>query len=377
MTDIIHISPSYKPAYIYGGPTLSVSRLAEVLNEAMHSVEVITTSANGAQELDVLLGKPQIIDGVKCTYFLRWTKDHSHFSPALLWVFYWNIRKSKTIHIHSWWNLVTIPAVFLCRLRGIRPILSPRGMLSPYTFKSPVKRLFHHFIGRWLLKGTVLHATSTQEAQEALTLIPNWPHFILPNIIELPALGAYSPTTAKKDHFSMIFLSRIHPKKGLETLFEALSSVDFSWRLQIVGEGEESYVSLLKNLAREYSITDRIDWLGWRNGSEKFQLLADADLFVLPSQNENFANVVLESLAVGTPVILSDQVGLSEYVIKQNFGWVYSGGSTELAQQLHLAWNDQNRCEAIRSEAPLQVHTDFGADTLAQQYLAAYQEYTQ
>ena len=135
----------------------------------------------------------------------------------------------------------------------------------------------------------------------------------------------------------MIFLSRIHPKKGLETLFEALSSVDFSWRLQIVGEGEESYVSLLKNLAREYSITDRIDWLGWRNGSEKFQLLADADLFVLPSQNENFANVVLESLAVGTPVILSDQVGLSEYVIKQNFGWVYSGGSTELAQQLHLA----------------------------------------
>lgn len=340
-------------------------------------ITVNTTRANGAQELAIPSGKLQKLNGVHCYYFSRWTKDHSHFSPSLLWSVLTKVNPDSVIHIHSWWNLVTIPSVLICRLRRIRPVLSPRGMLSPYTFKSPIKRLFHQLIGRWLLKGTVLHATSTQEAQEALALIPNWPHFILPNIIDLPAIGTYSPVVAEKDHFSMIFLSRIHLKKGLETLFEALSSADFSWRLQIVGDGEESYVSLLKNLAQEYGIAERINWLGWRDGSEKFQLLADADLFVLPSQNENFANVVLESLAVGTPVLLSDQVGLSEYIVKQKFGWVYSGGANELAQQLRLAWDDQNSRDAIRTGAPSQVHSDFGAATLAEQYLTAYQQYTQ
>lgn len=376
MITILHITPSYKPAWIYGGPTLSVSQLAEAQAQLGATVEVLTTTANGTEELNIS-SNLQDVEGVKVRYCIRNTGDHSHLSFSLLINLFKNIKKYNIIHIHSWWNLVVIPAVLLFRLRGVRPILSPRGMLSPYTLQSPVKRWFHRLLGRWLLRGTVLHATSPQEAAEALLLIPNWPHFILPNIIELPPFGEIHPNSPPSECCQLVFLSRIHPKKGLETLFEVLSGLNFLWRLKIIGEGDESYITQLQHSAERYNIADRIYWLGWRNGSEKFQLLADADLFVLPSQNENFANVVLESLAVGTPVILSDQVGSSEYVVKQNFGWVYSGGAPELAHQLRSAWNDQNRREAIRSEAPLQVHTDFGADTLAQQYLAAYQQYTQ
>lgn len=376
MTRILHVTPSYIPAYVYGGPTLSVSRLAEALAHDNQIVETITTAANGAKELDVTIGVPHVIDGVICTYFTRWSKDHSHFSPGLLWEFYKQIKKGDVIiHIHSWWNLVVIPVVLICRLIGKRPILSPRGMLSPYTLQSTSKRWFHHLIGRWLLKGTILHATSKQEADQALVLIPNWPHFILPNIIDLPKLDTFSSNRSGSAIFQLITLSRIHPVKGFESLLKALMSLDLPWYLRIVGDGKPEYIAELQELTHKYGIADHIEWLGWRHGNEKFQLLANSDLFVLPSQSENFANVVIEALSVGTPVLLSAQVGLSDYVSTKGLGWIYSGTVDQLSNCIKSAQLDNSKREDIRLNAPNIINLDFSPATLAKQYLNAYRQF--
>lgn len=369
---LLQLSPSYLPAIHYGGPTLSVSRLCSALQEAGQSVAVITTTANGAQELQVAQAKAVTVAGVNCWYYPRWTGDHSHFSPPLLWAFWQRLPQAKVVHIHSWWNLVVMPAVFLCRLRGIKPVLSPRGMLSPYTLRSPMKRRFHHWIGRWLLQGTILHATSAQEAAEALAVVPGWKHFILPNIIELAPLDKFSPSPASAV-FRLIFLSRVHPKKGLEQLFDVLHQLNFPWHLQIIGQGETEYLKQLQQQLQQLGLAEKVSWLGWREGNEKFQLLAEADLFVLPSQNENFANAALEALSAGTPVLLSAQVGLSAYVQEQALGWVYDGTEAELLQALHNAHAARDLRTEIRQKAPLQIQADFGAEHVAQQYLAAYQ----
>lgn len=371
---LLHLTPSYLPALHYGGPTLSVSRLCSTLQAAGQSVAVLTTTANGAQELEVSLGQAVAVAGVSCWYYPRWTKDHSHFSPALLWAFWRRLPGAQVVHIHSWWNLVVMPAVLLCRLRGVRPVLSPRGMLSPYTLRSPLKKLFHRVIGRWLLRGTILHATSEQEAIEALALVPGWSHFVLPNIIELAPLGKFPPPAAG-DSFRLLFLSRVHPKKGLEQLFAVLPRLDFPWHLQIIGEGEAAYVAQLQALLQALGIAEKVSWLGWREGEEKFRLLAEAELFVLPSQNENFANAALEALSVGTPAILSAQVGLSAYVRAQELGWVYNGTELELLQALKSAHSAESQRMGIRQKAPRQVHADFGADKIAQQYLEAYRSF--
>lgn len=268
-----------------------------------------------------------------------------------------------------------MPAVFLCRLRGIRPVLSPRGMLSPYTLRSPLKRLFQRWVGAWLLRGTILHATSEQEAAEALELVPGWAHFVLPNIIELPALEQYMPAQGASERFRLVFLSRIHPKKGLETLLAALAQLDFPWHLQVVGTGEAAYQVQLQAEASALGIAEQIEWLGWRESAEKFQLLANADLYVLPSQNENFANAALEALSVGTPVLLSAQVGLSAYARAQDLGWVYDGTVAGLLQALKSAYPATEQRATIRQKAPGLVHADFGAENIAQQYLAAYQNF--
>ncbi len=367
---ILHVSPSYNPAFVYGGPTRSVAGLCEQLAKIGVHLTVITTTANGRLELP---RQKNLVKGVEVTYHSRWTGDHSHFSPGLLWAFCWKIKKVQIIHIHSWWNLVVIPVVLICRLRGIKPVLSPRGMLSPYTLKSPAKSLFQRLIGQWLLKGTILHATSIQEASDALMSVSDWPHFVLPNIIELPPLGYFFPNTPPVNYCQFIFLSRIHPVKGLEMLFAVLSVLDFPWRLQIVGEGDVSYIAQLQQLAQNHGIAEQIEWLGWQKGTEKFQLLADADLFLLPSQSENFANAVLESLAVGTPVVVSNKVGLSDYIAKQKLGWVASLGKGTWANTLRTAWEAQNTRKEIRLTAPTLVQRDFGAETLAHKYMEAYQ----
>jgi glycosyltransferase involved in cell wall biosynthesis len=368
---ILHLTPSYKPAYVYGGPIVSIAQLAEAQVALGHSVQVACTRANGATEL--LLAQDTIA-GVAVRYFPRWTGDHTHFSPALLWHIFRQAREYDVVHLHSWWNLVSIPAVLLLWLRGVRPVLSPRGMLSPYTLQhSGSKQLFQRWLGAWLLSKTLLHATSAQELSEAQALVPSWSNFVLPNIVALPRPGQYMPNARTDSPFCLVYLSRIHPKKGLETLFEALPKLDFAWHLNIVGTGEPAYIAQLQKLAQDRGIAERISWLGWREGDVKFQCLAEADLFVLPSQNENFANAALEALAVGTPVLLSAQVGLSAYVQEQALGWVYAGTSEDLLQQLQIAYTDPAQRAAIRERASRRVQVDFGAEELAARYVEAYQ----
>src|SRR5690606_22328250 len=92
--------------------------------------------------------------------------------------------------------------------------------------------------------------------------------------------------------------------------------------LRIAGSGDEEYVEKLKRYAERLEIASNLEWLGWKNREEKFVALMKSDCIVLTSHNENFANVVIESLHVGTPVIVSEDVGLAPFVRENDLGWV-------------------------------------------------------
>jgi glycosyltransferase involved in cell wall biosynthesis len=413
---ILHITASYKPAFVYGGPIYSVATLCEELckvesQQSMDNgqwtmddkrqskvfVTVYTTLANGDIELPYPSGKTETVDSVSVTYFKRITKDHSHFSPALLMHLWKNVKNFDVVHIHSWWNLVSMGAVCICLLKGVRPIVSPRGMLGDYTL-SKGKRIFHQFIGKHLLKRCNFHATTTMEAKEiakrvfegedvelvdltgdrsqkskveslkttvrslqiedinkeegaerkeqrensSLNGAPSPSErvgvrriFIIHNLVKLPAQLPVK-TRLFDGTLNLIFLSRIHHKKGIELLLDALALVDFPFRLSIVGEGDPSYVESLKRKAEGIKLDEYINWIGAVYGNKKYQLLADHDVFILPSYNENFANVVIEAIAVGTPVLLSEHVGLQDYVKAHDYGLVFK--LDELKTALEVAY---------------------------------------
>lgn len=388
---IIHITASYKPAYVYGGPIQSVAKLCEAMaalsdkREAENEVDlqVLTTTANGTSELDVTVGKTTLVDGVKVSYFKRLTKDHSHFSPGLSWglrkqIFRYTQHDKLIIHIHAWWNLVSVLSCLVAKWYKIPVVLSPRGMLTSYTFgnrNSLSKRIIHKLMGETLLKYCHIHATSEQEKSDILTIVQPKSIKVIANLVSLGSgvIGS-DKVNENSSTFKIIFLSRIEEKKGLELLFEALTLVNIPWQLTIGGTGKEDYVQSLKDKAEKLKFSERMNWLGQVSNEHKFNLMARHDLTVLTSYNENFANVVVESLSVGTPVLISKFVGLADYLADKNLGWVTGLNIEEIKTGIIQAYQDIEKRKKIRTTAPSQINTDFNDDILAKQYVEFYKE---
>ncbi len=361
---------------------MSVAKLCEALVQYQNAdLEVLTTTANGLNELAVAQGQQTTVDGVPVTYFKRITKDHTHFSPDLLLALRTKIKEQGAkqdliIHIHSWWNLVTIFSCLVAKLHRVPVVLSPRGMLTNYTQNnrnSFFKAVLHTFIGKSLLKYVHIIASSEQEKQDVLQIIRPKSISILPNLVSLPKEQGVK-IKEQGIIFDLLFLSRIEEKKGLDILFDALSNLSIEWTLTIAGSGEEAYLENLKLKAKALMIDTKINWVGQVSNNDKFELLANKDLLVLTSHNENFANVVVESLYVGTPVCLSNEVGLSRYVAANDLGFTTSLDPQQITQVLHQAFLDHDKRQRIRLEAPSIIAKDFNEDELTQKYLKQYQQ---
>ncbi|WP_439697052.1 XrtY-associated glycosyltransferase XYAG1 [Mucilaginibacter sp. AW1-7] len=372
---ILQVSASYKPAYVYGGPIMSVAMLSEQLAKAGCEVDVFTTTANGATELDVKPNQTVMVDGVSVTYFKRITKDHSHLSPALLTALWKNVRTYDAVHIHAWWNLVSVLSCLIAVIRGVPVAVSARGTLSPYSFQNKnraIKSLIHHLLSKPVLKRCHIHATSQRENEAVNSIISPKSSAIIPNFVKLPV---YHPPVqvqnAKNAAIKLLFFSRIEEKKGLDILINALSFVKAPFHLTIAGSGSEAYVDSLKQFAADKSVSDKITWAGFIN-EDKFELLKKHDLFVLPSYDENFGNAVIESLSVGTPVLISREVGLADYVNKNRLGWLCETSALSVAGMIDQIAARPRELERIRQQAPPIIYTDFNAGSIVEKYIVLY-----
>ena len=367
---------------------MSVSKLSEEVSKQGVNLEVITTTANGHQELpDIKISEQMLVDGVPVTYYPRITKDHTHFSPSLLSALTKKIGNSKLtneqpiLHIHAWWNLVSIFSAWIARWKKVPVIISPRGTLSSYSFgnkNSGIKDYIHKFLGKRLLEYSYFHVTSDKEKRDVERLINPRGVFVIPNFVRIPGEndGEVIRQNAEKkaDSLKLLFISRVEEKKGLELLFDSLKDFRAVWHLDIAGSGEESYVQKLKLLADEYGLSSKITWLGHVNNEQKFKVMAEHDVMVLPSFDENFANVVVECLSVGTAVLLSENVGLSEYVTQENLGWICERTRADLLSKLEDILSGQKKLESIRTLAPGIIRGAFNEAALTQKYIAMYLE---
>lgn len=353
---------------------MSVSMLSEQLAGAGGSVEVFATTANGKNELPVLPGRRVNVDGVMVTYFRRLTKDHSHYSPDLLKNL-WKVSKEfDVIHIHAWWNLVSVLSCLVAILRKVPVVLSARGTLSSYSFHNKnigPKWLIHNLLGKKLMNKCHIHVTSQRERDAIANLITPKSITVLPNFVKLPAKKHYAPRMTS-DSLKLLFFSRIEEKKGLDILLSALATASVPFTLTIAGDGDKQYIDDLKTIATDNAIDDRITWVGFQT-ENKFDLLQAHDLFILPSHDENFGNVVIESLSVGTPVLISEHVGLADYVEKNDLGWICKTEPASVAGLISDIFKTGiNKLEQIRKKAPGIIYNDFNEDNLVKRYIGMY-----
>lgn len=337
-------------------------------------MEVFTTTANGDTELPVIHTLPQYVDGVQVRYFKRITKDHSHFSPGLLIKLWKEVRSFDIVHIHAWWNLVSVLGCLIAILRGVPVALSPRGTLSSYTFTnhhSAIKKILHMVIGKPLLNRCFIHTTSKREQAAMAELLQPKGIFTIHNFVNLPAVTPIKPQ--ENGMLRLLFLSRIEKKKGLELLFGALAQTAIPYQLTIAGSGDEEYVATLKKLSEQYKIDAQIDWVGFKS-NDKYELIAAHHLLVLPSYDENFGNVVIESLAVGTAVLISKEVGLAAYTESKQLGWICETNAQSVQNCLEEIYADPTKLNAISKQAPSIIRDDFKEAALIKQYYKMYNQ---
>lgn len=303
---VLHIVPSFYPAHVYGGPIQSVYHLCRHLARNGCEVKVLTTNANGRNAvLDVETSREiELTPGVQVRYCSR-VLPHS-ISPDLLGALYGHLRWADVVHLTAVYNFPTIPALLASRLLCKPVIWSPRGALQRWqgSTRLRLKAAWERICRLAAPAGMVLHVTCREEAVESLEKMRGFEAVVIPNAVDIPD----QPVRAPEDGtLRLLFLGRLHPKKGIENLLEACPRLRLSppreWSLVIAGAGEPAYTETLRQRIASLGLAGRVTMAGEVVGPTKYEALARASLMVAPSYTENFGMVVAEGLAHGLPVI--------------------------------------------------------------------------
>jgi glycosyltransferase involved in cell wall biosynthesis len=261
---------------------------------------------------------------VPTTTFHSWPPASFAYAPALgaaLRAF-----QPHVMHIHGMWSHAALASLQVSRRNHIPYIVSPHGMLDPWAlrFSSWKKKIAAAlFQRRQLERATVLHALSASEAQAFREFGLTNPIVIIPNGVDLPVIDplTIASTDGNSDRpHTLLFIGRIHPKKGLAALieawipFSAKGQPGESWRLVIAGWNEIGHEEVLRAQTRAGSADDRITFAGPLWGEAKVAALRRADAFILPSLSEGLPMSVLEAWAYAKPALITPACNLAEGV---------------------------------------------------------------
>jgi glycosyltransferase involved in cell wall biosynthesis len=246
------------------------------------------------------------------------------FSPGLKRQLEARVQSPGVIHSHGLWMYPGLAARKCAGKKDSRLVISPHGMLEPWALyhsgwkKKLAERLFE---SKNLQQADCLHALCRAEAENFRRYGLKNPVAIIPNGVDLaeleqqPGDAFLEKFPATKGRRRILFLSRLHPKKGLENLLQAWRKMasDFKdWQLLIAGNGEPAYENDLKVLSGDLIPNKSVLFLGPTYGQDKKQTLAAADVFVLPSFSEGFSMAILEAAAAGLPVLLTPECNFPE-----------------------------------------------------------------
>lgn len=256
------------------------------------------------------------------------------------------------MHVHGLWLPSNHWACLAARRLGAKLALHPRGLLQPWALqhKATRKRIAMRLFQERDLQGVdVFFAASHSEYEGIRRIGCKQPVAIIPNGVEIPNGVSHSLKGGGGlgRNRTLLFLSRLHPSKGLDQLLRAWAGLDTSgWTLRVVGEGEKSYEAALRANVRELGIEARVEFVGAKYGPDRDLEYQRADLFVLPTLSENFGVVVLEALAHGIPVVVT-QASPWQVVEEHDCGWWVAEGAASLAGSLATALrvSDQRRHE--------------------------------
>ena len=373
MKHVIHIVENCDDSY--GGPTNSIPSLIRGHQLAGRSGEIYSLYWSDG-DLSSMADKLDI----KVTRFRCYFKRTLNISFELI-INLWAKRGSKSVfHVHNIWNGVPFVVFILARFTETDYVVSPRGALFPWSLsqgsirKKFVWRLFQKSM---LNKANFVHVTSKDEKRVLQGLGITTPIVVVPNGMPIQDSGDIS-VSHHTDEIRVLFLSRLHPKKGLEILFEAWTKFLINCPkaiLTVVGSGEPEYVLKLKDTVKKLRISDSVKFIGHVGNSKIINnFYKNNDLFILPSFSENFGMSILESLMFGCPVIVSKNTPWKDVVSYRCGWWIdLSVNEVQAALEEFLQLDSKSRLE-MKSQC-VKLAATFDLSQLGQDINVAYRNY--
>jgi glycosyltransferase involved in cell wall biosynthesis len=330
---ILSVTESYAPFLEFGGPPVKVSALARGLAGRGNQVTVLTadwgmrarmSAAGTIQAERGPLGWTRVEDGVTAIYLPTWLRYRAlSWNPAVKRFCRARLQNFDVVHIYGIYDFLGPAVATECMKRKVPYVLEPIGMFVPIVRSLRLKRIYHALFGRKLFEGaSAIIATSEQEVEE-LTRggVEREKIVVRRNGVEAPASWPEPGAFRKKLGIAeservILYLGRLSSKKSPDLLLEAFGSLSKeaegkNLRLVFAGPDEGGMKSLLEENAAQFGVSTRVLFAGPIFGEAKWAAYRDADLFVLPSQNENFGNTAAEAAAAGTPVIVTEQCGIA------------------------------------------------------------------
>ncbi len=390
---ILNVTETYAPFLEFGGPPVKVHALAQRLSQRGHQLSVLSADWGIEKRLPSLppdvraerspFGWRLTENGVPTIYLPSWLRYHAiSWNPAVKRYCRARLQNFDIVHIFGLYDLLGPAVGAICRSKGLPYVVEPIGMFLPIVRNFWMKRMYHSLLGGSLLRGaSAIIATSQQEVEElAAGGLPREKIVLRLNGVAAPATwpvpGAFRALhEIPRDAKLVLFLGRLSTKKSPDLLLDAFAQLPDHFggnevHLSFTGPDEGGVRHRLEQVSAQLGASSRIHFTGPVFGEAKWSAYRDADVFVLPSQNENFGNTAAEAVAAGTPVVVTQQCGIAP-LLKDRAGLVVPHDAGELANAVARLLTDAQLRERFKNGGQV-VAAELGWDAPVSQLEELY-----
>ena len=395
---ILHLIPSLSP--VRGGPSQAILEMVYAQRQQGIDAVIATTNDHGEATFTAPYGQrltsssiPELVGpAVPVWVFPRVLSQvvalrEFAIAPSMMPWLWQQIPNFDLVHIHAIFNYPTTVGMAIARAKGLPYIVRPIGSLCRWSLEQgqAKKQLYLRTVGRRLLQASdALHFTTPQEQQEALAAGFAGASFILPHGVQMPTPMVDAQENVRErlsipaDHAVLLFLSRLHPKKGIEHLIDALAAMpDEKFTLIIAGSGEADYETAINQRIQSLGLSQRVRQIGFVSGEWKSRLLQGADLFVLPSYSENLGIALLEAMAAGLPVVTTPEVAIAPLIQQHQTGLVTTAHPPDLAAAIQHYLHHPDQARSDGQQGRILVETEFSWPTQAARLMEQYAQLIQ